>query len=230
MRFPTHITTDMVKHQFSNAVQGNKRYPFVLMLEPLYTCNLACIGCAVERHTGKLKDRCRSRRVSRRSTKRAPSRIDLRWRADGLSRAARTDRRHHRPQAPHLLCAPTLFCWMRTCSTRSTPQAADDQCPPRRYARDPRLRLRSRGVFDKAIEMIREQDARLPRDDQHHDLQGDVDRGGRRALPVHERSGCRWHADLARLPVRVGENDIFLTRQDIQTSSKESWRSRRTTG
>ncbi len=57
MRFPTHITTDMVKHQFKNAVQGNKRYPFVLMLEPLYTCNLACIGCAVERHTGKLKDR-----------------------------------------------------------------------------------------------------------------------------------------------------------------------------
>jgi hopanoid biosynthesis associated radical SAM protein HpnH len=47
----------MVKHQFKNAVQGNKRYPFVLMLEPLYTCNLACIGCAVERHTGKLKDR-----------------------------------------------------------------------------------------------------------------------------------------------------------------------------
>jgi hopanoid biosynthesis associated radical SAM protein HpnH len=27
------------------------------MLEPLYTCNLACIGCSVERHTGKLKDR-----------------------------------------------------------------------------------------------------------------------------------------------------------------------------
>ena len=27
------------------------------MLEPLYTCNLACVGCAVERHTGKLKDR-----------------------------------------------------------------------------------------------------------------------------------------------------------------------------
>ena len=33
------------------------RYPFVLMLEPLYTCNLACLGCAVERHTGKLEDR-----------------------------------------------------------------------------------------------------------------------------------------------------------------------------
>jgi hopanoid biosynthesis associated radical SAM protein HpnH len=57
MRFPIHITTDMIKHQVKQAFQGKKRYPFVLMLEPLYTCNLACIGCSVERHTGKLKDR-----------------------------------------------------------------------------------------------------------------------------------------------------------------------------
>jgi hopanoid biosynthesis associated radical SAM protein HpnH len=51
------MTTDMVKHSFRNAVAGNRRFPFVLMLEPLYTCNLACLGCAKERHTGKLKDR-----------------------------------------------------------------------------------------------------------------------------------------------------------------------------
>jgi hopanoid biosynthesis associated radical SAM protein HpnH len=57
MRFPLHITTDNIKHSVKNALKGNRRYPFVLMLEPLYTCNLACIGCAVERHTGKLKDR-----------------------------------------------------------------------------------------------------------------------------------------------------------------------------
>jgi hopanoid biosynthesis associated radical SAM protein HpnH len=57
MRFRLHITTDMIRHQVRNALAGNRRYPFVLMLEPLYTCNLACIGCAVERHTGKLKDR-----------------------------------------------------------------------------------------------------------------------------------------------------------------------------
>jgi hopanoid biosynthesis associated radical SAM protein HpnH len=57
MRFPLHITTDNIKHSMKNAMRGNRRYPFVLMLEPLYTCNLACIGCAVERHTGKLKDR-----------------------------------------------------------------------------------------------------------------------------------------------------------------------------
>ena len=57
MRFPLHITTDMIGHQVRQAVKRNKRYPYVMMLEPLYTCNLACIGCAPERHTGQLKDR-----------------------------------------------------------------------------------------------------------------------------------------------------------------------------
>jgi hopanoid biosynthesis associated radical SAM protein HpnH len=57
MRFPLHITTDQIQHQMAQARQGNKRYPMVLMLEPLYTCNLACLGCSTERHTGKLKDR-----------------------------------------------------------------------------------------------------------------------------------------------------------------------------
>ncbi|MEM7354180.1 MAG: adenosyl-hopene transferase HpnH [Acidobacteriota bacterium] len=57
MRMPLHIATDMIKYQLKQSFKGNKRYPFVMMLEPLYTCNLACLGCAVERHTGKLKDR-----------------------------------------------------------------------------------------------------------------------------------------------------------------------------
>lgn len=57
MRFPLHITTDMIRNQVRNALKGNTRFPYVLMLEPLYACNLACIGCAIERHTGKLKDR-----------------------------------------------------------------------------------------------------------------------------------------------------------------------------
>ncbi len=57
MRFPLHITTDNVFHQIRQARQGHQRYPMVLMLEPLYTCNLACLGCSTERHTGKLTDR-----------------------------------------------------------------------------------------------------------------------------------------------------------------------------
>jgi hopanoid biosynthesis associated radical SAM protein HpnH len=49
--------TDQIRHQTAQARRGNRRFPMVLMLEPLYTCNLACLGCTVERHTGKLKDR-----------------------------------------------------------------------------------------------------------------------------------------------------------------------------
>ena len=45
MRFPAHIVTDMLKWQAKNWLKGNKRYPVVLMLEPLHTCNLTCTGC-----------------------------------------------------------------------------------------------------------------------------------------------------------------------------------------
>ena len=57
MRFPLHITTDMVAYQLKQSLRGQTRYPFVLMLEPSIRCNLACIGCSTERHTGKLADR-----------------------------------------------------------------------------------------------------------------------------------------------------------------------------
>jgi hopanoid biosynthesis associated radical SAM protein HpnH len=57
MRYPIGFTLAQMKHRSKMQREGRKRYPTVLMLEPLYTCNLACIGCSVERHTGKLKDR-----------------------------------------------------------------------------------------------------------------------------------------------------------------------------
>ena len=57
MRFPLHIATDMMRWQAKNWWRGNKRVPVVLMLEPLHTCNLACVGCAPERWSGDLRDR-----------------------------------------------------------------------------------------------------------------------------------------------------------------------------
>lgn len=57
MRFPLDFVMNNAKHMVGQRSKGRKRYPTVLMLEPLYTCNLACIGCSTERHTGKLKDR-----------------------------------------------------------------------------------------------------------------------------------------------------------------------------
>ncbi|MBI4515931.1 MAG: adenosyl-hopene transferase HpnH [Deltaproteobacteria bacterium] len=57
MRFPVHLMTDMMQWQLKNWWRGRQRYPYVLMLEPLHTCNLACIGCSPERYNGDLKDR-----------------------------------------------------------------------------------------------------------------------------------------------------------------------------
>ena len=57
MRFPPHIVTDMLTWQMKNWWRGTQRYPYVLMLEPLHTCNLACLGCSPERYNGKLEAR-----------------------------------------------------------------------------------------------------------------------------------------------------------------------------
>ncbi len=56
MRFPLDFALSNAKHMVSQRGKGRKRYPTVLMLEPLYTCNLACIGCSEELHNGQLKD------------------------------------------------------------------------------------------------------------------------------------------------------------------------------
>jgi hopanoid biosynthesis associated radical SAM protein HpnH len=57
MRYPLGFTMVQARHRFRMERTGTKRYPTVLMLEPLYTCNLACLGCSTERYTGKLADR-----------------------------------------------------------------------------------------------------------------------------------------------------------------------------
>jgi hopanoid biosynthesis associated radical SAM protein HpnH len=57
MRFPIGFTYAQFKHRRKMGKAKRERYPTVLMLEPLYTCNLACIGCSVERYSGKLQDR-----------------------------------------------------------------------------------------------------------------------------------------------------------------------------
>jgi hopanoid biosynthesis associated radical SAM protein HpnH len=45
MRFPLSLTTTMVGYIAKNKVARRKRFPLVLMLEPLHACNLTCTGC-----------------------------------------------------------------------------------------------------------------------------------------------------------------------------------------
>src|SRR5581483_9913710 len=45
MRFPLSMTTSMVGYIAKKRLSGQKRFPLVLMLEPLHACNLTCTGC-----------------------------------------------------------------------------------------------------------------------------------------------------------------------------------------
>lgn len=45
MRFPLSLTGSLTAYLVRQKLAGRKRFPLVLMLEPLYACNLACAGC-----------------------------------------------------------------------------------------------------------------------------------------------------------------------------------------
>src|SRR5437588_11084126 len=45
MRFPLSLTTDMAGYMLRKKLRREKRFPLVLMLEPLHACNLTCTGC-----------------------------------------------------------------------------------------------------------------------------------------------------------------------------------------
>jgi hopanoid biosynthesis associated radical SAM protein HpnH len=45
MRFPLTLTTSMAGYIARHKLAGTKRFPLVLMLEPLHACNLTCTGC-----------------------------------------------------------------------------------------------------------------------------------------------------------------------------------------
>ncbi len=45
MRFPLPLTTSMASYIVRNKIRKTKRFPLVLMLEPLHACNLTCTGC-----------------------------------------------------------------------------------------------------------------------------------------------------------------------------------------
>src|SRR5207244_7851990 len=45
MRFPLSLTTTMVGYIARKKLARERRFPLVLMLEPLHACNLTCTGC-----------------------------------------------------------------------------------------------------------------------------------------------------------------------------------------
>jgi len=45
MRFPIGMSASIAAYLFKQKLSGAKRFPLVLMLEPLHACNLTCTGC-----------------------------------------------------------------------------------------------------------------------------------------------------------------------------------------
>lgn len=59
MRFPFSLTRKMATYIFQKKfVAGSKRFPLVLMLEPLHACNLTCTGCGrIREYVSTIKDK-----------------------------------------------------------------------------------------------------------------------------------------------------------------------------
>lgn len=45
MRFPLKMTANLTKYIAAKKMTGVKKFPLVMMLEPLHACNLTCTGC-----------------------------------------------------------------------------------------------------------------------------------------------------------------------------------------
>lgn len=62
MGIPTGEALAVSKHILMQRLKGNRRYPLVLMLEPLWRCNLACAGCGKIQHPEDILSRYMSPR------------------------------------------------------------------------------------------------------------------------------------------------------------------------
>ena len=58
MRFPLSLTTTMVGYLARKKLARERRFPLVLMLEPLHACNLTCTGCGrIREYATTIKDK-----------------------------------------------------------------------------------------------------------------------------------------------------------------------------
>ena len=58
MRFPFSLTRTMTTYLLKKKLSGEKKFPLVLMLEPLHACNLTCTGCGrIREYVSTIKDK-----------------------------------------------------------------------------------------------------------------------------------------------------------------------------
>jgi hopanoid biosynthesis associated radical SAM protein HpnH len=58
MRFPLSLTSSMAGYIAKKKITRQKKFPLVLMLEPLHACNLTCTGCGrIREYSQTIKDK-----------------------------------------------------------------------------------------------------------------------------------------------------------------------------
>ena len=62
MRFPLPMTTRIAGYVARKRADRAKKFPMVLMLEPLHACNLTCTGCGrIREYESTIKQKLTSR-------------------------------------------------------------------------------------------------------------------------------------------------------------------------
>src|SRR5262245_1707740 len=58
MRFPLAMSASIARYVLKQKLAGTKRFPLVLMLEPLHACNLTCTGCGrIREYVSTIKEK-----------------------------------------------------------------------------------------------------------------------------------------------------------------------------
>ena len=185
---------------------GEKRYPLVLMLEPLYRCNLACAGCGKIQYPASVL----RTQLSAEQCMRAVGRVPGTGREHRRRRAAAPprDRRHRgRPRRAPEVRLPLHERAVAGAQARSLhpEQVPELERPPGRARAGARLRCVSRWRLPQGPSRHPGRPgARLSRHHQHHALRrrGSGTHGG--LLRRDDAPGCGGHDDLTRLPLREG--------------------------
>ena len=225
MRFPMHIATDMMRWQVKNWWRATSAFPVVLMLEPLHTCNLACLGCSPERYNGDLRDRLSLEQCLEAVDESGAPVVSICGgeptiypELSELVEAIIARKRHIYLCTNGILLDRFYKKASRTRGSRST--SISTAC-----ARRTTSSSIATGVFDKAIEMIKEGN-RLgyPMCTNTTVYRETVDGGDRGDVRAPHRARRRRHASLARLPLRGarGRRTSCTARRSTRSSAASS--------
>ena len=193
---------------------GTKRYPLVLMLEPLFRCNLACAGCGKIDYPDADPEQAP---VGRRNASRRSTNAARRWsRSPAASRCCTRRSARSSPASSRARSssssAPTRCSWRRSCTCSRRRPTSPSRSISTATQGDHDKSVCQDGVFDKAVEAIKAAKAKGFRVNVNATLfdGADPERMARVLRLLHGRPEARRHHHLAGLCLRAGAGPAAL--------------------